>query len=92
MSTGVAVVRAQMSPDGVGIQAVAEIGFHDERSAQIQVPTSTTSRSMVGANEKFGRGNRPCTMTEACPASCRGESSGIQTSRDEPRHVRVNNR
>lgn len=65
MSTGVAVVRAQMSPEGVGIQAVAEIGFHDERSAQTQVPISTTMRSIVGANEKFGRGSRPCTMTEA---------------------------
>jgi len=56
---GVAVVRVQMIPVGVGIQAVAVTGFHAEGSVQIHVPTFTTISSADGANRNPGRGSLP---------------------------------
>ena len=46
---GVAVTVTEMTPAGVVMYAVTEIGFHITRGTQNHVPTFTTSRSRAGA-------------------------------------------
>jgi hypothetical protein len=64
MVIGVAVVRVQMIPVGVGIHAVAVTGFHAVGFVHIQVPTFTTASSIDGAKSNPGRGNRPYTRSD----------------------------
>lgn len=89
MVDGLAVAVAQITPPGVGIHAVADIGRHHVESAQNQVDTRTTAEFALGAICNRGAGILARTNADACCPSCASVICGTHTDDHEEPHVRV---
>lgn len=86
---GIAVAVAQITPSGVGIQAVADTGRHHVESAQNHVDTRTTAEFGLGAICNRGAGMLARTNADACCPSWASEICGTHTDDHDEPHVRV---
>ena len=66
---GVAVTVTEMTPAGVVMYAVTEIGFHITRGTQNHVPTFTTNLSRAGAVRKTRAFSRSLTLDDTWSTS-----------------------